>query len=206
MVDISADRARVHAQPLGETRESMDTACLKDFQECEHPGSRTTHTDKFVLDTGRFLSSIRFTVCVMTAHDPRGLALHFASIRIITDDVDRIATFYEQATGQTAKRSTDDFAEIITTTGTVALASARTVRGLGAQAPRPAANQSVIIEFRVDDVDLEYENLKQFDIAFVTEPTTQPWGNRSLLFRDPDGNLVNFFTPVTPDALKRYER
>jgi hypothetical protein len=22
-----------------------------------------------------------------------------------------------------------------------------------------------------------------------------PWGNRSLLFRDPDGNLVNFFTP-----------
>ena len=27
-----------------------------------------------------------------------------------------------------------------------------------------------------------------------------PWGNRSLLFRDPDGNLVNFFTPVTPAA------
>lgn len=26
----------------------------------------------------------------------------------------------------------------------------------------------------------------------VQEPTTMPWGNRSLLFRDPDGNLVNF--------------
>lgn len=77
---------------------------------------------------------------------------------------------------------------------------------LGAEPPRPAVNQSVIIEFRVDDVDREYENLKQFEIEFVNEPTTQPWGNRSLLFRDPDGNLVNFFTPVTSDALKRYEQ
>ncbi len=33
-----------------------------------------------------------------------------------------------------------------------------------------------------------------------------PWGNRSLLFRDPDGNLINFFTPVTPEALRRQER
>jgi hypothetical protein len=23
-----------------------------------------------------------------------------------------------------------------------------------------------------------------------------PWGNRSLLLRDPDRNLVNFFTPA----------
>jgi hypothetical protein len=30
---------------------------------------------------------------------------------------------------------------------------------------------------------------------FVTEPTRLPWGNRSLLLRDPDGNLVNFFIP-----------
>jgi hypothetical protein len=33
-----------------------------------------------------------------------------------------------------------------------------------------------------------------------------PWGNRSLLFRDPDGNLVNFFTPQSADAVKRFER
>jgi len=24
----------------------------------------------------------------------------------------------------------------------------------------------------------------------------QPWGNRSMLFRDPDGNLINFFAPI----------
>jgi hypothetical protein len=31
-----------------------------------------------------------------------------------------------------------------------------------------------------------------------------PWGNRSMLFRDPDGNLVNLFTPVTEEAIKRF--
>jgi hypothetical protein len=31
-----------------------------------------------------------------------------------------------------------------------------------------------------------------------------PWGNRSILFRDPDGNLVNLFTPVAEDAVKRF--
>jgi Glyoxalase/Bleomycin resistance protein/Dioxygenase superfamily len=41
---------------------------------------------------------------------------------------------------------------------------------------------------------------------FVSEPTTMPWGNRSLLFRDPDGNLVNFFTPVTPAAIEKFAR
>ncbi|MEV5773581.1 VOC family protein [Streptomyces antimycoticus] len=132
--------------------------------------------------------------------------MHFASIRIITEDVARITDFYERATGLTAKRYTDDFAEFMTSRGTLALASTRTVRGLGEQAPRPAANQSVIVEFHVADVDGEYERLKELDMEIVNEPTTHPWGNRSLLFKDPDGNLVNFFTPVTPDALKRFEQ
>ena len=40
---------------------------------------------------------------------------------------------------------------------------------------------------------------------FVQRPTTMPWGNRSLLFRDPDGNLINFFTPVTAEAKKTFD-
>jgi len=28
----------------------------------------------------------------------------------------------------------------------------------------------------------------------VLPPSTMPWGNRSTLFRDPDGNLVNLFS------------
>jgi catechol 2,3-dioxygenase-like lactoylglutathione lyase family enzyme len=61
----------------------------------------------------------------------------------------------------------------------------------------------MIIEFLVDDVDSEYERLKPLVSDWVQEPTTMPWGNRSILFRDPDGNLVNLFAPVTEEAIKR---
>jgi hypothetical protein len=54
-------------------------------------------------------------------------------------------------------------------------------------------------------VDSEYQKVKKLVTEFVQEPTTMPWGNRSLLFRDPDGNLVNFFTPVSAEAIKRLE-
>ena len=33
-----------------------------------------------------------------------------------------------------------------------------------------------------------------------------PWGNRSMILRDPDGGLVNLFTPLTPEAKAKYAR
>ncbi|HEX7870036.1 MAG TPA: VOC family protein, partial [Chryseobacterium sp.] len=74
----------------------------------------------------------------------------------------------------------------------------------GEEIAQPAHNKSVIIEFRVANVDDEYERIKDFIEDVVQEPTTMPWGNRSLLFRDPDGNLINFFTPVTAEAIEKF--
>jgi predicted enzyme related to lactoylglutathione lyase len=128
------------------------------------------------------------------------------SIRVITDDVSRLADFYERVTGMPVRWSTPDFAELDTPAGTLAIGSTRTVALFGAGSARPADNHSAIIEFLVDDVDAEYERIKQVATEFVNEPITMPWGNRSLLFRDPDGNLVNFFTPVTPDAIAKFTR
>ena len=86
----------------------------------------------------------------------------------------------------------------------MAIGSKRTMDLFGAGAARPADNHTAIIEFRVDDVDKEYEKLEKVIGDFVQRPTTQTWGNRSLLFRDPDGNLINFFTPVSAEAIKKY--
>jgi hypothetical protein len=69
---------------------------------------------------------------------------------------------------------------------------------------RPAGNHTVIIEFLVDDVDKARQELAGLVDDVVHEPATMPWGNRSLLFRNPDGNLVNFFTPVTPAAIEKF--
>jgi predicted enzyme related to lactoylglutathione lyase len=132
--------------------------------------------------------------------------MDFVSIRIITEDVQRLTGFYERATGRPATWGNENFAEIGTAAGTLAIASTRTVPVFAPGAARAADNHSVIIEFLVDDVDAVYERLTGFVGEFVTQPATMPWGNRSLLLRDPDGNLVNFFTPVTPEAKAKFGR
>jgi predicted enzyme related to lactoylglutathione lyase len=132
--------------------------------------------------------------------------MNFASIRVITEDVKGLAGFYAQVTGLSPRWGNDEFAELVTPAGTLAIASTATIARFGASAARAADNHSVIIEFRVDDVDGEYERLQALSVDLVTEPATMPWGNRSLQFRDPDGNLINFFTPVTAEAISRAAR
>ena len=128
------------------------------------------------------------------------------SLRLITDDVTGLAAFYERVTGTPVEWSTPDFAELRTSVGVLALGSTRTVALFGAGSARPADNHTAIIEFQVDDVDAAYDRIRQAPTEFVNGPTTMPWGNRSLLLRDPDGNLVNLFTPVTPEARARAGR
>ena len=123
--------------------------------------------------------------------------MDLASIRIITHDVDRLTRFYETVTEAVAARPAPVFAEIPTTSGTLAIASTATVAMLGDQAPKPASNNTAIIEFLVTDVDAEFTRLQSELDEIVLEPTTMPWGNRSTLFRDPDGNLVNLFSRPT---------
>jgi catechol 2,3-dioxygenase-like lactoylglutathione lyase family enzyme len=132
--------------------------------------------------------------------------MEFVSVRIITGDIARLVDFYERAIGVRADWSTEDFAELRTAGATLAIGSTRTVALFAPGSARPADNSTVIIEFLVADVDGVYRNLADLVPDFVTEPTTMPWGNRSLLFRDPDGNLVNFFTPVTPAAIEKFAR
>lgn len=133
--------------------------------------------------------------------------MNLSSIRIITADIKRLVQFYESITGVPFKWYTDDFAEQRTPLGALAIGSTRTLALFGGnEVATASSNRSVIIEFGVDDVDDKYQQLASLlGEQVVQQPTTMPWGNRSLLFRDPDGNLVNFFTPVTQEAKKRNE-
>jgi catechol 2,3-dioxygenase-like lactoylglutathione lyase family enzyme len=132
--------------------------------------------------------------------------MKLVSIRIITADLKRLTRFYEQITGLSVTMYTEDFGELKTPGCTLAMGSTRTLQLFGGDVARAADNHTAIIEFRVDDVDAEYRRLKDaLGDSLVQEPTTMPWGNRSLLFRDPDGNLVNFFAPVSAEALKKFD-
>jgi predicted enzyme related to lactoylglutathione lyase len=131
--------------------------------------------------------------------------VQFASIRIIADDMQPLVRFYEVLTGASPQWLTDDFVELVTPSATVAISHSSRVSFLGEDSPRAAANHSVIYEFLVEDVEALHSRLQAElgeELTVVQAPAMMPWGNISLMIRDPDGTLINLYTPITPDALK----
>ncbi|MEV6443128.1 VOC family protein [Amycolatopsis sp. NPDC051716] len=129
--------------------------------------------------------------------------VQLASVRVITEDLPRLLRFYEVVTGVTAQYLTDDFVELVTPSATFALSAPGRVAFITENTPRAAANASAIIEFLVGDVEALFARLQAEygdDLEVVQAPAMMPWGNLSALIRDPDGALINLYTPITPQA------
>lgn len=120
---------------------------------------------------------------------------------LITSDVKRLVGFYEPVLKQKAKWSGGNYVEFRTGVGVLTIFSASAQEKYIPGSAEAGKNRSVILEFKVDDVDAEFRRLKAVVKTWVKPPTTQPWGTRSTYFRDPDGNLVNFYSP-TPASLR----
>lgn len=119
--------------------------------------------------------------------------MKFASVRVVTGDVERLVDFYQRLSGLEAVRLADGFAEMRFEGLTLAISAEHLIKRFNAGAAIPAANQSAILEFEVGDVDAVFERMHAAGANVVMPTTVMPWGNRSLLLRDPDGNLVNMF-------------
>ncbi|CAG9258618.1 VOC family protein [Paraburkholderia unamae] len=120
--------------------------------------------------------------------------MKFASVRVVTPDIERLVEFYQRLSGIEAVRLAYGFAEMRFEGLTLAISSEHLIRLFNVGAATAAANQSAILEFEVDDVDAVFERMKASGTNIVMPTTVMPWGNRSLLLRDPDGNLVNLFS------------
>ena len=79
--------------------------------------------------------------------------MKLASIRLVTNDVRALARFYSVITGFTPV-GIEDYVELETPTGTLAISSKRAVDIFNAGAAVPAANRSAIVEFEVKNVDV----------------------------------------------------
>ena len=124
--------------------------------------------------------------------------MKFQYTRIVTEDVQALTRFYKEITGIAPMVFNDAYVEFPNEGTALAISSQQTMELHGAGATVPASNRSIVMDFQVDDVDQERARLDAIIDEFVLEPTNQPWGNRSMLFRDPDGNLINFFAPIRP--------
>ena len=120
--------------------------------------------------------------------------MKFASVRLVTNDFERLLAFYHTLSGVEPLRLADGFAEIHFEGVVVAISSVHLIQLFNVGAATAASNRSAILEFQVDDVDLVCERMRGAGAEIVMPATVMPWGNRSLLLRDPDGSLVNIFS------------
>ncbi|QCK88897.1 glyoxalase/bleomycin resistance/dioxygenase family protein [Phreatobacter aquaticus] len=64
--------------------------------------------------------------------------------------------------------------------------------------PTPRGSASLQLAFKVEapDVDRCAAELVSHGVALLEPPTDQPFGHRTLFFRDPDGNLLEIFADI----------
>jgi catechol 2,3-dioxygenase-like lactoylglutathione lyase family enzyme len=113
--------------------------------------------------------------------------MRLAQARIVTDDVEGAASFYASVLGVEVHLN-EYYVEVPAGDATLGFSKARFTECGATAVPQ------VILDFQVDDVDSEFPRLDALEVEWVQLPTTQPWGNRSMTFRAPDGVLVNVFS------------
>lgn len=129
--------------------------------------------------------------------------MNLFSTRLIVNDIKKMIGFYEFITEVDADWLAPVFAELKTEKSHLAFGSLETVALFKEGCAEPSSNHTAILEFLVDDVDKEFERLES-KVDLVQPPKDMPWGNRTFQFRDPEGNLVSFFTPKTLAAKERF--
>ena len=117
--------------------------------------------------------------------------------RIVTDDVRRLAAFYARLLDAQVTLN-DYYVEVPAGPASVGFSRRRFTEyrdspaaGRGCLSPPRA---EVIFDFQAADVDAEYRRIAALGVDWVMPPTAQPWGNRTMTFRDPAGILINVFS------------
>jgi predicted enzyme related to lactoylglutathione lyase len=131
----------------------------------------------------------------MTDHFQGG-AMQLVQARIVTENVKVMADFYARLVGVDVVLN-DYYVEVPTGTASIGFSNCRFTEYCQPESQGEGALQSrdhSVLDFAVDDVDREFDRIDGFGIDWVLLPTTQPWGSRSMVFRDPEGNLVNIFS------------
>jgi uncharacterized glyoxalase superfamily protein PhnB len=122
--------------------------------------------------------------------------MKLALVTIVTANLEPMCTFYQEVLQIEPQIYRGNYVEFTLEAGTLSLWRQSECEAFGIAPMRGGANDSVLIELEVEDVDGEYARLKGLQLEWVQELTTQPWGHRAFYVRDPDGNVLNFHTAV----------
>jgi uncharacterized glyoxalase superfamily protein PhnB len=143
--------------------------------------------------------------CAINHRISSGFFMKLASARLIAADITAMVTYYEMVTCTQAQWLAPVFAEIVTPSATLAIGALQTVGLFMEGSAESGKNRTAILEFQVEDIDAEYERLKD-RVSILREIQMMPWGNRTFQFRDPEGTLVALYMPATDEAKARFAK
>ena len=122
--------------------------------------------------------------------------MELVQARLVTEDVAGLAAFYAGLVGANVPLN-EYYVEVPAGPASVGFSKRRFTEYRPGQVacPGPARPPGeVILDFMAGDADAEYPRIEAFGVDWVLRPATQPWGSRSMIFKDPEGNLVNVFS------------
>lgn len=114
------------------------------------------------------------------------------SVCLITPNVPELSDFYQQVL-QVIPEGDASFVTFPLADANLSIFSAQALEEMVPGLMDDSGSGNCFLEFEVEDVDQEYQRLKGLNVEVIKPPTTQPWGIRSVWFRDPAGNKINFF-------------
>ena len=120
---------------------------------------------------------------------------------LFVKNFDACVKFYRDILGMKVKNTDEGFISFDLEGQELALMDLSTASQMiseeAVQQKREGVHRSLLATF-VEDTDKVYESLKVKGVEFVKPPTTQPWGQRTAYFKDPDDNIweISHFLPT----------
>ncbi len=131
-----------------------------------------------------------------------GPRVQLAQVRFVSTAIEPIAAFYAALLDVSVPLN-EHYLEVPAGSASIGFSQVGFTEDRGPHAANRAGLAAeageVILDFTADDVDAEYLRIDALGATWVMRPTTQPWGRRSMLFRDPHGHLVNVSSPTTTE-------
>lgn len=111
-----------------------------------------------------------------------------SAVSLNVDDVEGSARFAREHLGFTVEMAEDGFVSLVREDAGFNLVLLRT--GLPTFKPgriAGSAGTGLLLVFVVDDIDDQYERLREEGVDIVTPIETEPWGERFFQMQDPNG-------------------
>jgi catechol 2,3-dioxygenase-like lactoylglutathione lyase family enzyme len=131
------------------------------------------------------------------------MSIRLHSSVLLTTDVKRLSAFYVQVLGQEVEH---DFGACIILRCGLSLwqpSNDLTITAKLGYSCHPSGNKNLELCFETEAFEADVERLQASGIRWLHDLVEEPWGQRTVRFFDPDGNLVELGESI-PAFIRRH--